>query len=88
MLSGIRGILIITTLKDSAAFQALLGDGQRCGIQFADAVQPSPDGLAQAGRQRFEQRLPDQGFDECFPGREGLLVHARFFSFNAPGLVT
>jgi glucose-1-phosphate thymidylyltransferase len=48
MLAGIREILIITAPQDSAAFQALLGDGQQWGIQLADAVQPSPDGLAQA----------------------------------------
>src|SRR6185369_2351468 len=48
MEAGITDILAITTPQDSAVFQALLKDGTQWGIQIHYAVQPSPDGLAQA----------------------------------------
>jgi len=48
MLAEIRDILVITTPEDQEAFKRLLGDGSRFGINLTYAVQPSPDGLAQA----------------------------------------
>ena len=48
MLAGMRDILVITTPEDNASFKRLLGDGSDFGISISYAVQPTPDGLAQA----------------------------------------
>jgi len=48
MLAGIRKVLVITTPQDSEAFQRLLGDGAQLGLAIEYAVQPKPEGLAQA----------------------------------------
>jgi glucose-1-phosphate thymidylyltransferase len=48
MLSGIRRVLVITTRHEQDGFRRLLGDGSEIGLQISYAVQPSPDGLAQA----------------------------------------
>lgn len=70
MQAGIRDVLVISTPQDSEAFQRLLGDGSRLGISITYAVQPSPDGLAQAfvigrefvGNQRVALVLGDNIF--------------------------
>jgi glucose-1-phosphate thymidylyltransferase len=70
MLAGIREVLIITTPQDQEGFVRLLGDGRDLGLHIAYAVQPSPDGLAQAfligrafvGRDRVALALGDNIF--------------------------
>jgi glucose-1-phosphate thymidylyltransferase len=48
MMTGIRDVLVITTPEDQAQFQNLLGDGKELGLEISYAVQPRPEGLAQA----------------------------------------
>src|ERR1700709_1301606 len=48
MLAGLREILVITTPEDQDGFKRLMGDGQQWGIHFTYAIQPKPEGLAQA----------------------------------------
>jgi len=70
MIAGIREILVITTPEDADPFQRLLGDGSKWGIELAYAVQPKPEGLAQAfligrefvGRDRVALVLGDNIF--------------------------
>ena len=82
MLAGIRDILIITTPADRPQFEHLLGDGRRWGIRLGYAVQPAPDGLAQAfvigrsfvGRDRVALVLGDNLFHG--EGLTETLMHA------------
>ncbi len=82
MLAGIKDVLIITTPHDQSAFEQLLGDGSRLGMNFSYRVQPSPDGLAQAfiigeefvGRDPVSLVLGDNIF--YGHGMDGLLASA------------
>ena len=80
MLSGIRDVLVITTPEDQGDFRRLLGDGSRFGLRLAYAVQPRPEGLAQAfvigrefvGKERVALALGDNIF---FGSGLGQLLH-------------
>jgi glucose-1-phosphate thymidylyltransferase len=61
MLAGMREVLVISTPQDTPRFEQLLGDGARWGMDISYAVQPSPDGLAQA----FIIGAPFVGSDPC-----------------------
>ncbi|TDO35854.1 glucose-1-phosphate thymidylyltransferase [Kribbella sp. VKM Ac-2527] len=90
MLANIREVLVITTPSDATQFQRLLGDGSQFGMEISYAVQPSPDGLAQA----FligESFIQDQPValalgDNIFYG-PGLGVHLQTFNYVDGGVV-
>ncbi len=95
MMAGIREILIITTPDDQAAFTKLLSDGSQWGISLSYAVQPSPDGLAQAfligeeflGGQTVSLILGDnifygQGFGEQLRSAVGRHNGATVFAYH------
>lgn len=94
MLAGIREILVISTPKDVSRFQELLGDGSQWGLNFTYAVQPSPDGLAQAfiigkqfvGRDAVSLILGDNiffgyGFDESLRSAAARTSGATVFGY-------
>lgn len=95
MQAGIRDVLVISTPQDSEAFQRLLGDGSRLGISVRYAVQPSPDGLAQAfiigrefvGKERVALVLGDnifygQGLDRTLDNASRRSEGASIFAYR------
>ena len=94
MLAGIREVMIITTPEDAAAFTRLLGDGSHLGLRFSYAVQPAPEGLAQAfilgrdfvGGDRCALALGDnlffgQGFTEVLRHAAARTAGATIFAY-------
>ena len=83
MLAGIREVLVITTPHEQEAFRRLLGDGSAYGVEISYAVQPSPDGLAQAfliGEEHIgDERVALVLGDNIFYG-PGLGIHLRRFA--------
>jgi glucose-1-phosphate thymidylyltransferase len=83
MLAGIREVLVITTPHEQEAFRRLLGDGSTYGVEISYAVQPSPDGLAQAfliGEEHIGgERVALVLGDNIFYG-PGLGIHLRRFA--------
>ena len=75
MLAGIRDVLVITTPHEADGFQRLLGDGSAFGIDISYAVQPSPDGLAQAFVIGADEGFLVEGSDE----RVGLVLGDNIF---------
>jgi glucose-1-phosphate thymidylyltransferase len=95
MLAGIRDVLVITTPQDQESFQRLLGDGHDLGISIRYAVQPSPDGLAQAfiigrefvGDSRVSLALGDNifygaGFSEALRSAADQEIGATVFGYQ------
>jgi glucose-1-phosphate thymidylyltransferase len=90
MLANIREVLVITTPADAAQFQRLLGDGSQFGMEISYAVQPSPDGLAQAfliGESFIQDEPVALALgDNIFYG-PGLGVHLQTFNYVDGGVV-